>query len=138
MRHRWKSFWGALRSNPKRSTLIVLIAVLTTLVVIPALIAVKSSNEAVRRVGALAVCQSDWNQSFAEAYRVRLESSLVSSKNLDKIMQSVDDKDRSAFRKAVDGYVKARAEQVKDAVANPYPPLPDQFCGGEQAETVNP
>lgn len=117
-----KRLWAAVHRNPKRTTLIAMIAFLTILVIIPSLLAVQ-------RVGALADCQSDWNQKFAEAYRVRLESSQISSINLDKILVSVDKDDRGAFRVAVEAYVKARDAQLRDQLNNPYPALPDQYCG---------
>lgn len=110
-----------------RATLIAVIAVLTVLVTVPSLIAVQ-------RVGALSACQSDWNQSFAEAYRARLDSSQLSSQKLDRIILSVDTSDRAAFQQAVDDYVRARNAQIADQRKNPYPQLPEQYCGDDDGD----
>lgn len=74
-------------------------------------------------------CQADYNQRFAEAYRSRVAVSAQASQGLDQIIDGVASGDRAQLKAAIDDYVALREKVRKEQLKNPYPPLPDDFCG---------
>lgn len=103
-------------------TVVAFLAILAG-VVVPSLIAIK-------QVGALSDCVANYSQQFSAAYQARLASS--STPQLDDVLKAADQKDTAAFNKALDQYLAARDQQIAEQQRNPYPPLPDTFCGGDR------
>lgn len=74
-------------------------------------------------------CTTRWQQSFASAYRARIESSTAASDALEEVIRAVDAESPDRFRASVDAYLLLRDQQINDQKRNPYPPLPDELCG---------
>lgn len=74
-------------------------------------------------------CTAQWQQQFGSAYATRIAATTEVDAAIDEIGISVGDEDQDEFRKAVDRYLKVRAQQDKDRAANPYPQPPRALCG---------
>lgn len=89
---------------------------------------IDTTNVAARQA-AFTKCVADYNQNFSAAYRARLAPAAAATEALDKVMLSVADKDRDAFAAALKNYVDLRTKAKASQAQNPYPPLPDDYCG---------
>lgn len=74
-------------------------------------------------------CVADYNQQFSSAYKARLASSGQATDALDRVMMAVSSKDEAEFKAALADYVKLRLAAKAQQRANPYPALPDDYCG---------
>lgn len=79
----------------------------------------------------LAECVAAYNQQFSQAYQARFDSAATASKALDRLVIAVAANNRTEFKASIDAYVTARQAAIADQKANPYPELPDTFCGEE-------
>ena len=119
------------RRKDSRTSVWLLIIVLALNVAVSALLIktrIDTSNVAVKQT-AFTNCVADYNQKFSAAYRARLAPSAAATEALDKVMASVAESDREAFRKALQNYVDLRTKAKASQANNPYPPLPDDYCG---------
>lgn len=79
----------------------------------------------------LSKCVNEYNQQFSVAYNARLSASQEASDALDAIVAAISKDDQTAFRAAVADYVAQRDKVKKAQVTNPFPAVPDTFCGGD-------
>lgn len=119
------------RRKDSRTSVWLLIIVLALNVVVSGLLIktrIDTANVAARQVE-FTQCVADYNQRFSAAYRARLAPSAAATEALDKVMASVAEADRAAFKAALQSYVDLRAKAKASQANNPYPPLPDDYCG---------
>lgn len=102
----------------------VLVGVLAANVFLGALLQITRIQQ-----GDFTQCSAEYNQQFSEAYKARLQASTEATEALDRLVLAVNSKDREKFHAALANYVTLRTKAKATAQANPYPPLPDQFCG---------
>jgi hypothetical protein len=119
------------RRKDSRASVWLLIIVLALNVVVSGLLIktrIDTANVAARQSD-FTKCVADYNQKFSAAYRARLAPSAAATEALDRVMASVAESDRAAFKAALKSYVDLRAKAKASQVDNPYPPLPDDYCG---------
>jgi anti-sigma factor RsiW len=115
-------------ATPRRSPLLLwlLIASLAANAFVGALL-IKTRID----TGRLTECVAEYNQQFSQSYQARTQSAPETQAALDRVLIAVSKKDAATFRDALSDYVTLRAKVKRDQVANPPPPLPEQFCGKE-------
>jgi hypothetical protein len=117
--------------SESRASVWLLIIVLALNVVVSGLLIktrIDTANVAARQ-STFTKCVADYNQKFSTAYRARLAPSAAATEALDRVMASVAQSDKEAFTAALQSYVDLRTKAKASQVANPYPPLPDDYCG---------
>jgi hypothetical protein len=120
----------ARRKDSRTSVWLLIIVLALNVAVSGLLIKTRIDTAAVAgRQSEFTKCVADYNQKFSAAYRARLAPSAAATEALDKVMQSVASKDRAAFASALESYVDLRAKAKASQADNPYPPLPDDYCG---------
>jgi hypothetical protein len=121
----------AARRKDSRTSVWLLIIVLALNVAVSGLLIktrIDTANVASRQ-SQFTQCVADYNQKFSAAYRARLAPSAAATEALDKVMLSVAESDRDAFKAALQSYVDLRTKAKASQADNPYPPLPDDYCG---------
>lgn len=113
---------------------IVVACVIATLVfnLVAAMLLIKTridTSRTAERQDTFTRCVARYEQSFSEAYRARLAASTEVTNAQDRVFLSVAEQDRAAFKEALADYVALREKAKKSQVENPYPPLPDDYCG---------
>jgi hypothetical protein len=74
-------------------------------------------------------CMAKWQQDSALAQNARLEANVPVQAAMDAIVESVHDKNQTAFDAAVEDYVTLREDQIASQKEHPPPPLPSNVCG---------
>lgn len=76
-------------------------------------------------------CMDRYQQNFAAAYKARLEASTDVNNAIERVIRAVAMQNSDEFRDAIGAYIAVRDEQDQQRKDNPYPPLPDDLCGGK-------
>lgn len=74
-------------------------------------------------------CQARYQQTFAEAYKARVEPTVSVFEALDRVIFDVSAKNYKDFYPAIKAYIQVRGDQNHALRHNPPPPLPKSVCG---------